>query len=145
MPKLAERPPSDAAMRMATEIVVAYLGKRTVEPDELPTLVAAVRRALTGEHTPADVLHRLEVCEYDLDAALDGQPQTLASPAAHAGHSIARDYLVCLEEGGKFRSLKRHLMAKHGLTPDEYRAKWCLPRDYPMVAPSYAEHHPKRT
>jgi predicted transcriptional regulator len=59
-------------------------------------------------------------------------------PAVNPKKSIHDDYIICLEDGKKFKSLKRHLMTHHGMTPDEYRAKWNLPSDYPMVAPAYA-------
>lgn len=59
-------------------------------------------------------------------------------PAVHVKKSVTPDYIVCLEDGKKFKSLKRHLATSHGLTPDEYRTKWGLPADYPMVAPAYS-------
>lgn len=59
-------------------------------------------------------------------------------PAVNPKRSVHADYIVCLEDGKRFKSLKRHLMTHYGMTPDEYRAKWGLPRDYPMVAPNYA-------
>lgn len=119
-----------AAMKMATDIVIAYLDKRSVEPGELPALVRSVRSALTLELESSEGAHEIAVPE--------GRLETLR-PAVPIEESVTRDYLVSLEDGKHYRSLRRHLMAKHGMTPDDYRRKWNLPSDYPMVAPSYAE------
>src|SRR3546814_8770905 len=88
---------------------------------DLPTLIGNVHAALAGLGTPAE-------------AAVEEQ-----KPAVSVRASIKPDYIVCLEDGKKLKMLRRHLMTHYGMTPDDYRAKWNLPRDYPMVAPDYAE------
>jgi predicted transcriptional regulator len=138
-------------MRLTAEIVVAFLEQGSIEPDKLPGLVSEVRRALRGEVAE----HGVTAVQPGDDSAGEQRDDPTASteliteeaigdapvlvPAVPVQQSIARDRVICLEDGQPFRSLKRHLMTRHGLTPDEYRAKWGLPRDYPMVAPSYAE------
>jgi predicted transcriptional regulator len=125
-------------MKMAADIVIAFLGQRAVEPNELPSLVRAVREALTDEggnaqpsleeslSAPDPATERLRLAE-------------TRRPAVPVEESVTRDYIISLEDGQRFRSLRRHLMAKYGLTPEQYRERWNLPADYPMVAPSYAE------
>lgn len=107
---------------MTAEIVSAYVGHNAIAPEELPGLIHKVFAALTGASTGAAV-----------------QVQTQSEPAVSIRKSITPDYLICLEDGKKFKSLKRHLHTHYNLTPDEYREKWGLPRDYPMVAPNYAQ------
>jgi predicted transcriptional regulator len=106
---------------MTTEIVSAYVGNNIVTSAELPALIQSVHRALSG------VTHPLEV--------VDLAPK---EPAVPVKRSITPDFLICLEDGRKFKSLKRHLRTKYNLSPEDYRAKWGLPKDYPMVAPNYA-------
>ncbi len=106
---------------MTAEIVAAYVGNNSVTADQLPALIQQVHGALKGAGAPAEA---------------PSAPQT---PAVSVRKSINPDHLVCLEDGRKFKSLKRHLRTKYGLSPEEYRAKWGLPKDYPMVAPNYAE------
>jgi predicted transcriptional regulator len=107
---------------MAAEIVSAYVGHNKVAPDELPGLIqrvfGALSEASTGEASAADRKHE---------------------PAISVRKSITPDFLICLEDGKKFKSLKRHLRTHYNLSPEEYREKWGLPRDYPMVAPNYAQ------
>lgn len=122
----------EAAMRMATDIVIAYLGNRTVDPEALPSLVRDVRLALVDERAARS----FEPTEPPLHEA---QSAVSLTPPVPIEESVAPDFLICLEDGQKFRSLKRHLALKHGMTPEEYRRKWELPPDYPMVAPRYAE------
>jgi predicted transcriptional regulator len=106
---------------MTADIVSAYVGANTVAADDLPALIHSVHGALAGVSTGAE-------------------PALAAKePAAPIKRSIMPDYLICLEDGRRFKSLKRHLRSKYDLSPDEYRAKWGLPRDYPMVAPNYAK------
>jgi predicted transcriptional regulator len=103
-----------------TDIVSAYVGNNVVAPGELPTLIQRVHQALAGLS----------------DGALpDAAPK---EPAVALKKSVTPDYIICLEDGRKFKSLKRHLRTKYNLTPEEYRAKWGLANDYPMVAPNYA-------
>jgi predicted transcriptional regulator len=107
-------------LRLVTEIVAAYVSKNTVPADELPAFIKSVHATLGG-------------------FALDGgvaAPQR--APAVPVKKSVTPDYIVCLEDGKKLKMLKRYLRARYGLTPEAYRAKWNLPGDYPMVAPSYA-------
>ncbi|MCE9649587.1 MAG: MucR family transcriptional regulator [Parvibaculum sp.] len=111
---------------LATEIVSAYVGHNSVAPADLPALIHRVYEALSQ--------------------AADGSsmaPVERAEPAISIRKSITPDYLICLEDGKKFKSLKRHLRTHYNLGPDEYREKWGLPRDYPMVAPNYAQARSK--
>ncbi len=109
----------------ATGIVSAYVRNNTLHTAELPDLIRNVHAALMGLSRTA--------------AAAPDPPK----PAVPVKKSIYRDYLVCLEDGQKFKSLKRHLRSKYGMSPEEYRAKWGLPADYPMVAPGYSEKRSK--
>ena len=106
---------------MTTEIVSAYVGNNIVTSAELPALIQSIHRALSG------VTHPLAVVDL-----------TPKEPAVPVKRSITPDFLICLEDGRKFKSLKRHLRTKYNLSPEDYRAKWGLPKDYPMVAPNYA-------
>ena len=110
-----------SVLDMTAEIVAAYVGKNPVSAEQLPSLIQQVHQALKGVAAPADA---------------PAAPQT---PAVSIRKSLNPDYLICLEDGRRFKSLKRHLRTKYGLSPEDYRAKWGLPKDYPMVAPSYAE------
>lgn len=106
---------------MTAEIVSAYVGKNEISTAELPSLIQQVYNSLS------DVSQGVFVAE---DEPL--------KPAISVKRSITPDYLVCLEDGKKFKSLKRHLRAHYDMSPEEYRAKWGLPKEYPMVAPNYA-------
>jgi predicted transcriptional regulator len=109
-------------VEMAAEIVSAYVSANQVPPHELPGLIRTVYSALQ------------EV------SGTIGRTQELAQePAVAIKKSVTADYIICLEDGKKFKSLKRHLRTRYGMTPDEYRAKWGLAHDYPMVAPNYAK------
>ena len=132
--------------KMAVDIVVAYLGSgdRSIEPENLPDLVRQVRSALVGDlagpglqPNAVPVLPAIADAETMAPDLVDTSPRR-QRPAVPVAESIHPDYLVSLEDGRHFRSLRRHLMARYGLTPDQYRAKWGLPADYPMVAPNYA-------
>lgn len=109
---------------LTTEIVAAYVRHNSVSPADLPKLIADTHAALRGlwEREPAAQV-----------------PVEKAVPAVPIKKSVTPDYLICLEDGRKFRSLKRHLYTRYNLSPDEYREKWGLPADYPMVASSYSE------
>ncbi len=107
---------------MVVDIISAFVGHNSVPSAELPSLITSVHKALTGLSTGEET-----------KAA---EPQ---QPAVSVKKSIGTDFIVCLEDGRKFKSLKRHLRTKYNLTPEDYRAKWNLPKDYPMVAPAYAE------
>jgi predicted transcriptional regulator len=112
---------SDILIELTAEIVAAYVSNNSVAANDLPNVISQVHAALGGATAPVE-----EVVE---------KPK----PAVPVRRSIQNDYLICLEDGQKFKSLKRHLMTHYGLTPEQYREKWDLPADYPMVAPSYAE------
>ncbi|WP_331375412.1 exopolysaccharide biosynthesis transcriptional regulator MucR [Sinorhizobium chiapasense] len=110
-------------VELAAEIVAAYVSNHVVPVAELPTLIADVHSALNNTTAPAPVVVPVE------------KPK----PAVSVRKSVQDDQITCLECGGTFKSLKRHLMTHHSLSPEEYREKWDLPADYPMVAPAYAE------
>jgi predicted transcriptional regulator len=108
-------------IELTASIVSAYVGHNPVPAANLPDLIASVDaavRRLGGQVAPA--------------------PVELV-PAVNPKRSVFPDYIICLEDGKKFKSLRRHLMTDHGLTPEQYREKWSLPRDYPIVAPNYSE------
>ena len=109
-------------IEMTADIVSAYVGNNSVSASELPTLIQSIHRALTSVSS----------------GAVEAQPQA-KEPAVAIKKSITPDYLICLEDGRKFKSLKRHLRTKYDMSPDEYRSKWGLSKDYPMVAPNYAK------
>lgn len=113
-------------IELTTEIVSAYVGHNNVALGDVPTLILHVYEALSR--------------------ASDGlvkSPATKSESAISIRKSITPDYLICLEDGKQFKSLKRHLRTHYNLGPDEYREKWGLPRDYPMVAPNYAQARSK--
>jgi len=107
---------------MTADIVSAYLGANEVAAAELPSLIHAVHGALTS-----------------LDGAAAPVLEAPKEPAVPIRRSINPDYLICLEDGLKFKSLKRHLRSQYDMSPEDYRTKWGLPKDYPMVAPNYAK------
>jgi len=109
-------------IEMTTEIVSAFVSNNSVAAADLPALIQSVHRALSG------ITGGVEVAEV--------APK---EPAVPVRRSITPDFLICLEDGRKFKSLKRHLRTKYNMSPEEYRAKWALPKDYPMVAPNYAK------
>jgi len=107
---------------MAAEIVSAFVSANQVATHELPGLIRTVHGALNEvAGTPSTALDQAQ------------------EPAVAVKKSITPDYIICLEDGKKFKSLKRHLRTRYAMTPDEYRSKWGLPHDYPMVAPNYAK------
>jgi len=109
-------------IEMTADIVSAYVGNNSVSAADLPSLIQSVHRALSGVSSGPEPV---EVAPKE--------------PAVPIKRSIQQDFLICLEDGRKFKSLKRHLRTKYNLSPEEYRAKWNLPKDYPMVAPNYAK------
>lgn len=110
-------------MENAARIVAAYVANHQVAASELPALIADMAQALTRVVTP-----------HEAQAEDEGQ-----APAVSVSSSVTPDFILCLEDGKKFKSLKRHLRSRYGMSPDQYRKKWNLPADYPMVAPNYAE------
>ncbi len=112
---------SETLITLTADIVAAHVSNNSVAVSDLPTLISNVHGALT---------------------ALGGTPVVEAAPlepAVPIRNSVKRDFIVCLDDGKKLKMLRRHLMTHYGMTPDDYRAKWGLPADYPMVAPAYAE------
>jgi predicted transcriptional regulator len=107
---------------LSTEIVAAYVSHNALSVSDLPKLIADVHLALKGLKAPGSVV---EVTEEQ-------------KPAVAIKKSVAADYIICLEDGKKFKSLKRHLRTHYDLSPEQYREKWGLPADYPMVAPNYS-------
>lgn len=105
---------------LTVDIVAAFVSNNSVPVDDLPALIASVNAALGGLEQPV--------------AAEQPAPE----PAVNPKRSITPNFIFCLEDGKKFRSLRRHLGSRHGITPEVYRAKWGLPADYPMTAPNYA-------
>jgi len=118
---MAENSGESSYIQLTANIVSAYVSNNTVSSAEIPNLIAQVYSALmrisSGQvATPAEPL----------------------KPAVAVKRSVTPEYIVCLEDGKKFKSLKRHLRTQYGITPEQYREKWGLPADYPMVAPNYA-------
>lgn len=107
-------------IELTAAIVSAYVSKNAVPVASLPELIESVNSSLSK-----------------IGGALEPETPALV-PAVNPKRSVFPDYIICLEDGKKFKSLKRHLSVHYGLTPDEYRAKWGLKSDYPMVAPNYA-------
>ncbi len=113
-------------VELTADIVSAYVSNNTLVPAELPEVIGDVHSALGKAATKAAKPVKEEL-----------------KPAVPIKKSVTPDYIICLENGRKFKSLKRHLRSEYGLTPEEYREKWGLPHDYPMVAPNYAEARSK--
>ena len=112
---------SETLITLTADIVSAHVSNNSVAVNDLPTLIQNVHSALKGLGTPVV------------------EPEVKPEPAVSIRSSVKPDYIVCLEDGKKLKMLKRHLMTHYQMTPDDYRAKWGLPADYPMVAPNYAE------
>ena len=108
-------------IELAAEIVSAYVSNNSVPASDLPALINEVFVALTRVGTP--------VAETVIEPL---------KPAVSVKKSVSTDYIICLEDGKKFKSLKRHLRTQYSMSPEQYREKWGLPADYPMVAPDYA-------
>lgn len=116
-----EKPEAAALIELTTEIVAAYVGNNAAAAGDIPALIHEVYNAL---------------------ANVGSQPVQAErpKPAVQPKKSIFPDYIVCLEDGKKLKMLKRHLKTAYNMTPEEYRERWGLPADYPMVAPNYAKH-----
>ena len=108
-------------IELTADIVSAYVSNNTVPAAEIPALISQVHAALSR-----------------VGSNLSEAPAEPLKPAIPVKRSITPDYIVCLEDGKKFKSLKRHLRTQYNMTPEQYRDKWALPPDYPMVAPNYA-------
>jgi predicted transcriptional regulator len=112
---------NETLITLTADIVSAHVSNNSVAVSDLPLLIQNVHNALTGLGGVKEV------------------PEVKPEPAVSVRSSIKPDYIVCLEDGKKLKMLKRHLMTHYNMTPDEYRQKWGLAADYPMVAPNYAE------
>jgi predicted transcriptional regulator len=111
---------TENTINLTAEIVQAFVGNNTVAASDLPAIISQVHTALAN-----------------LDKAIPA-PEARPEPAVSIRASIKHDFIVCLEDGKKLKMLKRHLMTRYKMTPEQYRARWNLPADYPMVAPAYA-------
>ncbi len=111
----------ESLITLTADIVAAHVSNNSVAVSDLPLIIQNVHNALAGLGTPV------------------AAPVVKQDPAVSIRTSIKPDYIVCLEDGKKLKMLKRHLMTHYKMTPDDYRAKWGLSADYPMVAPNYAE------
>lgn len=111
---------NELLISLTADIVSAYVANNAVGAAELPGLIGQVHMSIAS-----------------LASGVPAVREEL-KPAVPVKKSVTADYIICLEDGKKFKSLKRHLGSAYGMTPDEYRAKWGLPADYPMVAPNYA-------
>ncbi len=118
---MSENTGNGSFIELTAEIVSAYVSNNPVPAGDMPGLINQVYGAL----------QRIS------GGTSDGQPEPL-KPAVSVKKSITPDYIICLEDGKKFKSLKRHLRTQYNMTPEQYRDKWALPPDYPMVAPNYA-------
>jgi predicted transcriptional regulator len=117
-PQVDER--NEMLITLTADIVAAHVSNNSVAVSDIPLLINSVHGALNG-----------------LSGAEPAAPAP--EPAVPIRGSVKREFITCLEDGKKLKMLKRHLMTHYGMTPDDYRAKWGLPADYPMVAPAYAE------
>ncbi len=111
----------DNLLRLAADIVAAYVRRNEVSSNKLPPVITSVYQVLTE-------------LEHETDEAFEVAPR----PAITISRSVQRSRIVCLEDGKAFKALKRHLRTAHRMTPEEYRSKWGLQNDYPMVAPDYS-------
>ena len=108
-------------IEVTASLVAAYVGGNTIATTDIPGLIRSVHKSLAN-----------------LGGRAEASTEASKEPAVPVKRSITPDYLICLEDGRKFKSLKRHLRTKYDLSPEQYRARWDLPKDYPMVAPNYA-------
>ncbi len=113
---------TEMLVALTADIVAAHVRNNSVSVSDIAGLIGSVHASLSG-----------------LDQEPEPEPQAEQKPAVSVRTSIKPDYLVCLEDGKQLKMLKRYLMVNFGMTPDDYRAKWNLPKDYPMVSPNYAE------
>lgn len=112
----------EALITLTADIVSAHVSNNEVSPADLPALIRGVHDALSGLGAPPAPV-----------------PEVTPEPAVPVRASVKPDYIVCLEDGKKLKMLKRYLMSRYQMTPDQYRQRWNLPSDYPMVAPNYAD------
>jgi predicted transcriptional regulator len=114
--------PNDELMRMTSEIVASFVSNNPVTTDSLPEVIRSVYRTVSALAGPAEA-----------------RPEERPKPAVPIGRSVTSDYIVCLEDGRKLKMLKRYLRSRYDMSPDEYRRRWGLAADYPMVAPNYTQ------
>jgi predicted transcriptional regulator len=119
---MGEQMSAPSYIELAADIVSAYVSNNSVSANELPSLIGDIHNAL------------LRVSSGVLETSSEA-----LKPAISVKKSITPDYIICLEDGKKFKSLKRHLRTQYNMSPEDYREKWGLPSDYPMVAPNYAQ------
>ena len=112
---------NELLITLTSDIVAAHVSNNSVAVSDVSTLIQNVHAALANLSQPAPA------------------PEVKPEPAVSVRSSVKPDYIICLEDGKKLKMLKRHLMTHYQMTPEDYRAKWGLPADYPMVAPNYAE------
>ncbi len=117
---MTDTPTAAEMQTLTTKIVAAYVAKNKVDVGGLPGIINTVYRSLNGLSTPQAPVVEKQV------------------PAVPIRKSVTNEFIICLEDGKKLKMLKRHLMTAFNMTPDQYREKWDLPSDYPMVAPNYA-------
>lgn len=124
MPEHSESPSitNEELMQITSDIVSSFVSNNPVTTDSLPDLIHSVHRAVS-----------------ELAGTAEPKPEERPKPAVPINKSVTKDYIVCLEDGRKLKMLKRYLRSRYDLSPDEYRRRWGLPADYPMVAPSYTE------
>jgi predicted transcriptional regulator len=118
---MAEHPANITVLGLTAQIVSAHVSNNSVSPDALPSLIQEVYKTLAGLGNERSEPER---------------PQ----PAVPVKKSVFADHIICLEDGKKLKMLKRHLKTAYNMTPEQYRDRWGLPPDYPMVAPNYARH-----
>ncbi len=118
---MAENPANTNVLGLTAQIVAAHVSNNPVSPDALPSLIQEVYRTLAG-------------------VGREPQEPERPQPAVPVKRSVFADYIICLEDGKKLKMLKRHLKAAYNMSPEQYRDRWGLAPDYPMVAPSYARH-----
>jgi len=109
-------------VELSIDIALSYLAGHRVPIEQIPNLLSCIYQGVERAASQADP-----------------EPSAGQEPAVPVKKSVTRDYIICLEDGRKYKSIKRHILKAYGLTPAEYRIKWGLPKDYPMVAPGYSE------
>ncbi len=112
---------TDDLLKLASDIVAAYVSNNPIPVSEVPGMIKSIHATLGG-----------------LTSSVPAEASTVQKPAVPVKKSVTSEYIICLEDGKKLKMLKRYLRSRYNLTPDEYRSKWGLPADYPMVAPNYA-------
>ena len=115
-------PNGDQLLRMTSEIVASFVSNNAVATENLPDVIRSVYRTISS-----------------LSGAAEPRGEERLKPAVPISKSVGNDYIICLEDGRKLKMLKRYLRSKYDMSPDDYRRRWGLPADYPMVAPAYTE------